>query len=99
MKPTGRKAVPVGNYNMNEAIQEGDKIVGGVTITKVIKEHQSLVQREGESRSIGELIDAQLAAAAANSDIVQEVTLNLDPENWEQNLGPIYRDHYQHLVR
>lgn len=93
-----KAAVPSHSYDSNEAIGEGDTVIGGITVTKIIKEHHSIVARDGEESSIGTIVDKQLATMAANGDILQDIAINLNPEYWCEHLGPIYRENHSHLL-
>jgi 3-oxoacyl-ACP reductase-like protein len=79
-------------FNMNEALSEDEKVVGGITITKVIKDHQTIVAREGEETTIGELVDRQLSQLAINGETIQDIQLEVNPEYWTEQLARFYAE-------
>jgi hypothetical protein len=79
-------------FDNNEALSNDETIVGGITITKVIKQHESIIARQGEENTIGELVDRQLAQLAVNGDTIQELEIGINPEYWTETLGRFYRD-------
>lgn len=80
------------NDSFAETLDENETVVGGITVTKVIKEHRSIIARQGEETTIGELVDRQLAQIAVNGEVIQEVTLGVNPEYWETTLGRFYSE-------
>lgn len=64
------------------AVAEERMPSGGLTITKVIREHIPLYVRKGYGETIGSQIDAAIAQAVAQGDEIQEVTVGFDPEQW-----------------
>jgi hypothetical protein len=61
--------------------------VGGLTITKVVKEHIPLtLPREGYGETFGQVIDAHLDDCLVRGDVVQSFTIEINEEYWMNKL-------------
>jgi hypothetical protein len=66
------------------AMNNPEKVLGHVEVTKVIREHMPLMQSDDYGPSIGQQIDGMLVAAVENGDEFQSFKLEFEPERWGQ---------------
>ena len=56
--------------------------IGGIEITKVVR--QFIPIKSGGLMTIGEIVDGHLKNCALNGDEVQQFSLNLEPDYWNE---------------
>lgn len=62
--------------------------MAGICITKIIREHHEVdISITSGATTIGGGIDTLIAEALANGDTVQEVSLEVAPQEWEAMLA------------
>lgn len=66
-----------------DMIDPAAKPAAYLTITKIIREHVPLVSSTNGS-SIGNMVDAYIAAAIENGDECQSIEINLEPSQWQE---------------
>lgn len=70
---------------VRSAESEAFPVVGGLTITKVVREHVPLSRpRSGFGETFGQAVDAALAMAAQNGEEVQSFEVQIDEGFWAE---------------
>lgn len=76
------KPVPSIASAIDAAMNNPEKVLGHVEITKVIREHMPLIQSDEYGPTIGNQIDAMLIETAKAGDELQSFKLEFEPEKW-----------------
>jgi hypothetical protein len=68
----------------NNALPSGGRHLGGITVTKVVREHQELTtDPDGQFKTIGQSLDAMLHDRLVEGETIQDVAFHFDTENIE----------------
>lgn len=73
------------------------RALGALTITRVVRESFPLMAAHDGAASVGALIDEQLARLAAEGAAIETVTLDLEPEQWEELATTIYGGYVEEI--
>ena len=95
MKRTGAEAVPARSFE-EQVEQMGERIIGGIVITKVVHEHVPIEASSTGHNSIGSLIDRQLAEQAKQGSVIQKIELELNEDFWRDALAPMYQERHNY---
>jgi len=67
-----------------DEVRQGGQHLGGITVTKVIHEHQELTtDPEGQFDTIGQMLDFNLSTRLKAGETIQDIAFHFDTENVE----------------